>query len=185
MQMDGEVAHLTIHGSLIMESDKEQFDEIQKKISQLKLRQTGQEHADFVKKLGIHPSRFTNELPEYRPIKKQSDGTSANETKTTKKPAGQKRDRTGDRGKRIKKAAQEYFMGLMKGEDVKKDEIAKKYDFTKEPNVLSKATVKKEYGLDKIEDAIEEAVRLFGSIAKIDDKEKARLHNLIYNTLKR
>jgi len=43
----------------------------------------------------------------------------------------------------------------------------------------------KKYGLDKIENEIEEAARLFGSIAKIDNKEKARISNLIYNTLLR
>ena len=109
----------------------------------------------------------------------------ANDTKITKQPPGQKRDRTGGRGKRIKKAAREYFIKLLNGEDVKKEAVAKANGFPNEPNVLSKNGVKEKYGLDKIEEAIEEAAKLFGSIAKINDKEKARISNLIYNTLSR
>ena len=57
--------------------DEEKFGEIKKKISLLKLNLPEQEYKDTVKKLGIRSPDFTNGLPEYRPIKKQSDDTSA------------------------------------------------------------------------------------------------------------
>ena len=53
----------------MMESDKEKFREIQKKISLLKLRQPERVNEDTLKKLGIHSSRFTDGLPECRPTK--------------------------------------------------------------------------------------------------------------------
>jgi hypothetical protein len=104
---------------------------------------------------------------------------------TDEQPATQKRDRTGGRGDRIKNAAYEYYSGLLKGETVKKEEIAKQHGFEKETNVLSKADVMKKYGLDKIEEKIDEVERLFESIAKIDNKERTKLLTIVYNTLKR
>jgi len=106
---------------------------------------------------------------------------SVNDTKKNKQPSGQKRNVTGDREERIKKAASEYFTKLLNGKDVTKEAIAIQHGLEK--SVLSKADVKKKFGLDKIEDEIEEAKRLFGSIAKIDLKEASRLSNSIYNTL--
>ena len=103
---------------------------------------------------------------------------SANDTKVPK----QKRDRKS-RGRRIKAAASEYFVRLLKGEDVKKEEVAKKHGFHKETNVLSKNETMQRYGLSTIEDAINEAVQCFGSIGNIDSKENARISNIIYNRL--
>jgi len=88
-----------------------------------------------------------------------------------------------DRVKKIRKAASEYYTEQLKGNDVKKESIAIKHGLEK--NVLSKTNIQEKYGLDKIERAIDDAVTFFGSIPKIEDKEKARLFNLIYNTLKR
>jgi len=88
-----------------------------------------------------------------------------------------------ERAKKIKKAASEYYTELLKGSDVKKEGIAIKHGLEK--NVLSKTSIQEKYGLDRIERGIDDAVTFFGSIPKIEDKEKARLLNLIYNTLKR
>ena len=101
----------------------------------------------------------------------------------TKNPA--KQSDAKDRARRIRNAAYEYYRKLLKGEDVTKEGIAANHGFEKETNVLSKDHIQKKYGLDTIEKAIDEAVRLFESIQKINDKEKARLRNSIYNTLKR
>ena len=95
-----------------------------------------------------------------------------------------KRDVKG-RSERIKNAAYDYYPKLLKGEDVTKESIAIKHRFTKEKNVLSKEHVQRKFGLDKIEDEIDNARRCFGSITNIDDKEIARLLTLIYNVLKR
>jgi hypothetical protein len=43
----------------------------------------------------------------------------------------------------------------------------------------------KKYGLDKIEEKIDEVERLFESLAKIDNKERTKLLTIVYNTLKR
>ena len=90
-----------------------------------------------------------------------------------------------DRAKRIRKAAYEYYTELLKGNDVTKEGIAVKHGFTREKNVLSKERIQEKYGLDKLEQNVDEAIQFFGSIPKIEAKERARLLTLIYNTLKR
>jgi len=86
------------------------------------------------------------------------------------------------RDERIRAAYKEYFSQILV-KKVTQDEIARKHGFENEPNVLSKAHIRRKFNVQDLYNEIDEYEKLYNGIRNISDKDKAKLYKKIYDVL--